>query len=194
MCGWLVASAQCDFRVADASGVILCYQKMQERGCVRVTHPELQWPYYADSMPSGRIVIPSTVTWEGETYRVVEVGDNAFYGCDSLLGVDFGQVRRIGSQALYGCTMLDSVHLSPFLVEISDGAFAYCWSLRRLVLPDALNRIGTSAFALCTGLEQVVLSPRVEGLCNATTFHGCGWLKETKNRKIGLSGEQILCR
>ncbi len=194
LCAYLSAAAQCDFQVADASGVNLCYQKMQGQQWVRVTHPQREWPYYAGSKPSGSIVIPSSVTWDGVEYQVVEVGDNAFYGCDSLVAVDLGRVRRVGSQAFYGCTMLDSVVFPYELSNVGDGAFAYCRSLRQLSLTSALTHVGTSAFSLCTGLQKVVLSTQVEDVCDATTFHGVGWMKEAKNQETGPSGELILTR
>lgn len=37
------------------------------------------WSFY-----SGDVVIPSSVTYEGMTYRVTEIGSSVFYGCSGL--------------------------------------------------------------------------------------------------------------
>lgn len=180
--------AQYDFAERCPSGQMLYFQKLADGTSVRVTHPERSWPYYADNKPVGDLVVPASVTHGGVAYRVVEVGAEAFYRCDSLTSVVLPAVSAVGTQSFCGCTALETIVLPDGLGRVGEGAFAYCRSLRRMELPGSVTSIGISAFAICTGLAEVVMPAAVETLCDATTFHGCPLMKEAKNRKTTPSG------
>ena len=210
LCGFLGVNAvyaQYDFCERAPSGQMLYYQVIhypptrlliQIVPSVRVTHPEKEWPYYSDNKPVGDLVIPEKVTFEGREYAVVEVGEYAFYRCDSLTGVLGQSVWNVRYQAFCGCTVLKNIMLGThfldkkgaylYCVSIGEGAFAYCRSLERLYLPESVSGIGISAFSMCQGLEEVRMAPEVEKICDATTFHGCSLMQDRKNRKI-QSGE-----
>ena len=50
------------------------------------------------------IVIPSTVTYEGITYSVTAIGDEAFSECTSLTSVTIpNSITSIGNSTFYGC-------------------------------------------------------------------------------------------
>lgn len=191
----LESRAQYDFAAKNGRGQVLYYQVIGDGDSVRVTHPEEEWPYYADNKPVGELIIPDVVTHEGKNYRVVEIGSNAFYQCDSLTGVHGADIYSVGAQAFCGCVSLklfmpfSCAHtltsgVKCYLRSIGEGAFAYCRSLQSVTLHDEMEYIGISAFSMCTGLEWAYISPEAERLCNATTFHGCPLMKEAKNRKI----------
>ena len=49
--------------------------------------------------PKGGLVIPNTVEFNGRTYTVIGIGNNAFYGCDELTWCPLGwndSLRYIG--------------------------------------------------------------------------------------------------
>ena len=59
---------------------------------------------------SGNVDIPSTVTYNGTTYTVTAVGNNAFRNCSNLTGVTIpGTVTSIGDYAFYYCGNLHEV-------------------------------------------------------------------------------------
>lgn len=198
------AHAQYDFCQQAPSGQMLYYQIIQHEPTrmfiqfgddVRVTHPEKDWPYYAGNKPVGDLVIPEEVTFNGTEYQVVEVGEYAFYGCDSLVGVVAPSVKVVGTQSFLGCTSLRNIMLGEFLLSpgegaflygwfIGEGAFAYCRSLGRLTIAGSNFWIGISAFAMCEGLREVKMPPKVERLCDVLTFHGCAVMQDRKNRKF----------
>ncbi|MBQ6079118.1 MAG: leucine-rich repeat protein [Muribaculaceae bacterium] len=56
---------------------------------------------------SGNVVIPSSFTYNGTTYNVTGIGDNAFEGCTDLTTITIpNSVTWIGEYAFYGCTNL----------------------------------------------------------------------------------------
>lgn len=69
------------------------------------------------------VVIVPTVQFEGDTYNVVSVGENAFAGTD-----------------------IRTVVIGENVETVAEGAFADCTNLYAVVLPDNLKSIGTRAF------------------------------------------------
>ena len=53
---------------------------------------------------NGDIVIPESVTYNGSTYNVTSIGNNAFYWCSGLTSVTIpNSVTSIGDYAFYHC-------------------------------------------------------------------------------------------
>ena len=82
----------------------------------------------------GHVSIREFVGYEGYTFKVTGIGNNAFRGCTGLTSVSFGEgLGRIGSYAFSNCTSLASVDF-----------------------PDGLEVIESNAFEGCTGLTSIV--------------------------------------
>ena len=84
--------------------------------CVRTTDKNLK-----------NLVIPSSVTIDGVTYKVTAIADNAFKNCKKLTTVRIGtNVSRIGKRAFNGCKNLKSVKInSKKLTKKSIGTSAF---------------------------------------------------------------------
>ncbi|MCQ2203427.1 MAG: leucine-rich repeat domain-containing protein [Bacteroidales bacterium] len=79
---------------------------------------------------SGDVVIPSSVTYEGMTYRVTSIDGGGFHDCSSLTSVVIpSSVTWIGSSAFSGCSNLTSVVIPSSVTSIYDEAFSGCSSL-----------------------------------------------------------------
>lgn len=79
---------------------------------------------------TGNVVIPSTVTYQGTTFNVVAIDDNAFDGCYDLASVVIGEnVTTIGEQAFQGCSGMTSVTIGSNVASIGSKAFNYCNAL-----------------------------------------------------------------
>ena len=86
-------------------------------------------------------VIPNSVT---------SIGDNAFYGCSSLVEVVIpNSVTDIGDRAFSSCTSLSSIVIPDSVTSIGGGAFLDCSSLVSIVIPDSVTSIGNFAFDDC---------------------------------------------
>ena len=149
--------------------------------------------YKAGTDYSGNVVIPSTVTFEGTTYTVTAIGENAFYQCpvtsvtlpSTLTKIDQGafhyctsltsitipdNVTSIGLYAFEGCTALAEVNFGNGLTSISPWAFMYCRSLTSIVLPASLTSIGGAAFAGCSTLTSITCLAVTPPTIDSSTF------------------------
>ena len=86
--------------------------------------------YDYDNEYSGSITIPSTVTYNGTTYSVTTIGEDAFMDCESLTSI----------------TVPNSV------TTIGACAFLRCESLTSITIPNSVTSIGNYAFYSCSGL------------------------------------------
>lgn len=72
-----------------------------------------------------KVTVPSTITVDGITYQVTEIGANAFKGCKKLKKVTIpANVTKIGKKAFYKCKALKTVTIkSKKLSSVGSAAF-----------------------------------------------------------------------
>ena len=92
-------------------------------------------PWYAYRDCIKQIVISDGVT---------SVGDYAFYNCENVENIDFGNVVRIGKSSFVRNTYnsdapLTEINLPVSLKTIDSGAFYYCYSLKKLIYQGTIN-------------------------------------------------------
>ncbi|MBP3775246.1 MAG: leucine-rich repeat protein [Bacteroidaceae bacterium] len=126
----------------------------------------------------GDIVIPDSVTWQGQRYAVTGIHDSAFYGCTALTSIVLNEgIREVHPNAFKGCTGLKSVTFSKSLQKIGNYAFQDCTLLTKVEMPDSVSTLGGYAFAGCTALETIVW-PEMLTAVGVQAFSGCTGLKE----------------
>ena len=140
---------------------------------VMVTYKDEEYNSY-----SGTISIPETVTYNGVTYTVTAIGENAFLDCHSLSYVAIpATVTTIGQMAFansristldipesvralpdficQNCTELTNVALPSTLHTIGMGAFENCSNLATITIPESVTSIEFQAFSMCPSLTNV---------------------------------------
>ena len=91
---------------------------------------------------------------------VTSIGDEAFYGCESLTSIDIPNgVTSIGKEAFCGCKGLTSIVIPNSVTSIGDGALAFCENLTSIDIPQNTTSIGTHLFAGCLELKSISVSP-----------------------------------
>ena len=142
---------------------------------------------------NGTIRIPGTVTYNGVTYSVTSIGDQAFLYCSGLTSVTIpNSVTSIGVEAFYGCSGLKKVIVPDIAawcgIEFDDfyaNPLYYAHHLysdetteiTNLIIPNSVTSIGYSAFSDCIGLTSVTIPNSVtrigwdafEDCCNLTS-------------------------
>ena len=77
------------------------YNKNADGTSVTVTYRGDWYGDYSDEY-SGNVVIPSSVTYSGNTYAVTSIGKYAFYECSGLTSITIpNSVTSIGKYAFY---------------------------------------------------------------------------------------------
>ena len=151
---------------------------------VSVTYREL---YVYDDY-AGDVVIPSSVTYNGNTYSVTSIGLYAFYGCTNLTSVTIpNSVTSIGNATFFECRSLTSVTIPNSVTSIGEQAFSSCTSLTSLSIPNSVTSIGGNAFYNCTSLTNVTIPNSVTSI-DRFAFYGCTSLT---NVTIGSSVTSI---
>lgn len=65
----------------------------------------------SDNKYSGTIHIPSTITYDGSTYKMTSIEEKAFYEFKSLTRITIPEsVTKIGDYSFYGCTNLKEIY------------------------------------------------------------------------------------
>ena len=103
---------------------------------VAVTYRGSDYSSYSNEY-SGAITIPESVTYNGSTYSVTSIGDQAFEICSSLTSVEIpNSVTSIGERAFYECDGLTSVVIPNSVASIGKGAFSGCSSLTSIAVAE----------------------------------------------------------
>ncbi len=96
--------------------------------------------------------ITSVIIDEG----VTNIGEYAFYDCDSLTDVLLPQsVTHIDNYAFDSCSELTSLPVGEYPISIGDYAFSNCSGLTDVIIPDNVISIGKSVFNGCYNLKNI---------------------------------------
>ena len=82
---------------------------------------------YGNKKYTGSLIIPSTFSYDGNTYSVTSIGNRAFMSCSDLTSIEIpNSVTSIGNSAFDLCTGLNSLTIPNSVTSIDDYAFYRC--------------------------------------------------------------------
>ncbi len=148
--------------------------------------------------------IPDAVAYDGITYRVTrvsdnafennralsevkipdtvdDIGDNAFWHCVNLNNVIFPQsIEKIGVSAFRGCMKFTDIEIPEGVKEINENAFSSCSNVKKISLPGSLEIIGDRAFSVSGNLTDELTVNMKEGVkkIGEFAFASCAQIKE----------------
>ncbi|MBQ6730259.1 MAG: leucine-rich repeat protein [Bacteroidales bacterium] len=112
---------------------------------------------------SGSLSIPSTVTYNDNTYTVTAIANQAFYHCSGFTGTLSlpNTLVTIGNYAFGSCTnFVGSLTIPNSVTTIGNSAFSYCSSFTgSLTIGSSVSSIGNEAFKNCTSLTSIMVYP-----------------------------------
>lgn len=135
------------------------------------------------------------VTFGGNSFTSVTVGDHAFMNCKRLEGVVFeavSPVAVIGARAFSGCESLSSFTITASVTEIRDNAFENCIGIKSVTFEGGSKPLefGKNVFYNCSNLTTVEIPANVTEIPGI--FTGCTSLTEVKiavgNEKFTSNG------
>ena len=134
---------------------------------------------------------------------VAEIGDNAFYNCESLDIITIpSSVSKIGNSAFNACSSLSSIILSENLTAIGDWAFADCNNLSEVVCyalqPPTISKYTFPGFVPWVyvpteSIERYKAASEWKKLliCDISWFEACNEYKHVKLSVITYSNKLI---
>lgn len=150
-----------------------------------------------DYAPLVSITIPKSVNW---------IGNNSFAGCDNLEAF-YGSIASLDNRCLiingalvaFARAGLTEYTTPTGVVSITNGAFYFCESLKKvtisegvttlgytafysssiesIVLPESLTSIGYLSFGYCTLLREIIIPSNVTSI-EEGAFYACNSLEE----------------
>jgi len=185
-----------DFSAVAPSGQTLFYNFVS--GGVEVTYPnyveyeeefEVFVSYYYNYIkPLGNLTIPDSVSYNGNTYPVIAIGDHAFYECTGLTSLTIpNSISSMGTRAFFGCNNIDLVNYNAVNCSYSSldrpcniccdsvpfGAFIGCHA--SVVIGNSVQVIPSYLFFNCDNIMSVTISNSVTSIGKAA-FYGCSGL------------------
>ena len=139
-----------------------------------VTHSDLNFYYKY----TGSVVIPETVTYNGTTYSVTRIGDEAFKYSSELTSVAIpNSVTSIGKDAFYDLYGLSRVNISDLsawcIIEFESSSsnplrYADLYlneeEVKDLIIPNSVTSISSYAFYGCYSLTSVTIPNSVTSI------------------------------
>lgn len=147
-----------------------------------VTIPETVWAIYPDAFTGTPwldsnteefVIVGDSVLlqYNGSASRVV-IPDTVKHISDAFLGNETikdvvipDSVYTVGCAA-FSSSSLVRASLGKNVVLIDDSAFAYCYDLHSINIPDSVKVIESYAFSSCTGLNYIKLGRGVETIAS----------------------------
>ena len=124
------------------------------------------------------VIVPETVAFDGESYKVVGIGDEAFNNCWGLKAVWLpSTLQSIGKLAFGYCTSLRSVTIPEEVTIVDNEAFTGCSALASVTIGGSVETIGDYAFFGCTGLASLHVPESVKTI-GENAFMGIHWINE----------------
>ena len=138
-----------DIEVKNADGVTIYYVWTNNNTELAVSYRGSNFGSYSNEY-SGNVIIPESVTYNGETYSVTSINRTAFHSCSGLTSVTIpNSVTTIGNYTFCYCSGLTSVNIPSSVTFIDEGTFYGCNSLTSVNIPNSVTFIGKEAFYEC---------------------------------------------
>lgn len=175
----------CDYKVIKACGPDGTGGELQIGGL-----DEGSFDPAIDAASEGSLVIPKTITSNGETWTVTVIGSSAFGDCVSLTGTGLAGsgVTTVDDDAFAGCdSLVDTGLAGSEVMTLGSGAFRNCASLKDTGLAGSkVTALFGGTFYNCKALSDTGLAGSKISTLGPSSFYECTSLVIT-----GLEGSSV---
>ncbi|MBU2929004.1 LamG-like jellyroll fold domain-containing protein [Winogradskyella psychrotolerans] len=116
------------------------------------------------------VIIPETVTYDSNTYKVTAIGESAFADSYFTSIIIPNSVTSIGNYAFVMCNSLVSVTIPDSVISIGELAFDHCTSLQTVNIGNSVTSIGNFAFGMCPSLSTIINNSTTPLVINEYVF------------------------
>lgn len=109
--------------------------------------------------------------------NVTEIGEYAFYKCESLKNLTVNPTINIGDYAFKDCISLETIDFPLLSGKIGSSGFRGCTALMKVNIPN-VTKLGSNSFDTCLGLETIDFP--LATLDGGYVFYSCINLKSCK--------------
>lgn len=141
---------------------------------------------FANKKDASELIIPESVTIDGESYAVTSINSTAFNENSTITKIVIPKsVKKIEKRAFCNVDKLVEVEFNEGLEYIGEDAFYCCFFLKKVKLPNSLKKIDYNAFVACISLEEITLPNNLQWI-DAYCFDGTKWLSDQPDGPVYL--------
>lgn len=146
-----------DFSATVPSGQTL-YFSYSSGGKVYITYQNSSSYYYNSYKPTGELVIPGSIVYNGVKWDIDYIGASAFDCCSGLTSVVISDsITSIGTYAFNSCTGLTNVSIGNGVTNIGNSAFWNCTQMATVSFGNSVTTIGDRSFGNCLSLNSITI-------------------------------------
>ena len=164
-------------------------------GEASVTYPKFgsnsyTYSYYWNyPVPEGNLVIPDSIIYDNRVYKIIAIGNAAFYNCDRLTSVTIPKtIVSIGNNAFHGCIGLSTVDFNAINCTFAglddyNRAFYGCNNISTVNIGNDVTIIPAYLFYGCSGLTSIIIPNSVISIGD-NAFSGSGLSAPVYNNNL----------
>ena len=146
-----------DFSATVPSGQTL-YFSYSSGGKVYITYQYSSSNPYYNYKPTGELVIPGSIVYNGVKWDIDYIGEKAFSGCSGLTSVVISDsITSIGTYAFNSCTGLTNASIGNGVTNICENAFWNCTQMATVSFGNSVTTIGDRSFGNCLSLNSITI-------------------------------------
>lgn len=157
-------------------------------------------PWEGYDQPTGNLVLPETVEYQGITYTVKGIHSNTFYGCSGLTQVTISEnIEYVGAKAFWNCPNLETVNFNAVDCDMmytyynnaynsvfSSDASGSAPAITRVTIGSSVQRIPDYAFKNAENIYQRLTVPASVTEIGNYAFYNCNSMVQMVIQGNGL--------
>lgn len=144
---------------------IVNYHEVEVAQSDPIYEPFMEGVIIAGYSYSGDINVPAEFDYNGESYKVVGIGNLAFMQCKDLTSLSIEEgISYLGDFSFAGCIKLKSINIPSSIERIGESAFEECICLESFTIPYGVTNLSKQCFSECFNLSSISIPNSVDSI------------------------------